>query len=407
MKKLKEQKPSLQGVIDKGLLNNPIYISETMRMEGTEEEGCIQTRSCTFLTSIDLRDTDSTQEEEDGLMETLGTFQQLKEMVLKEQVKEIAVATTELEVTKIRKILEYIFNKVDIQLTLLVTSQQYEEMCQRRGAWETQAKKRRVNKRTIEVSPNINEGGTYATILRKMKQNIDVDSMGIKINKIQKTAKGKMRIAISETKNGAATEFANKTKTSLGNSATVLETKERRRTIVIRDIDIDVGKEEIKQAIANNITANDKEIIIHTLKETRMGSSQVATASVPSESLKGILEKRGIRIGWTRCGIYELITPKKCYKCQKHGHIAKECKNSELAMKDRCNNCTEYGHTMRECQKEAYCIDCEQHGHPSATMNCKIYRDLVKQEKKIARGTNKEAPAMQQNRERKAPTGNN
>lgn len=32
-------------------------------------------------------------------------------------------------------------------------------------------------------------------------------------------------------------------------------------------------------------------------------------------------------MGWTRWNVLVMLTPTRCYKCQRLGHIAKECKN--------------------------------------------------------------------------------
>lgn len=38
----------------------------------------------------------------------------------------------------------------------------------------------------------------------------------------------------------------------------------------------------------------------------------------------------------------------RCYKCNKMGHLARECKMEG----DRCYNCNKIGHIAKDCDKE-------------------------------------------------------
>lgn len=124
---------------------------------------------------------------------------------------------------------------------------------------------------------------------------------------------------------------------------TVKEWNGKKKTIVIRGIDLATTEKEVEEALIRNSEGElqNTGFKINTLKEARNGNSATATATVDNW-----MKMKEIKIGWVKCRIDEIVIPHKCYNCQGYGHWAKDCKSETTEGRvKRCRNCgAEDGH---------------------------------------------------------------
>jgi hypothetical protein len=140
-------------------------------------------------------------------------------------------------------------------------------------------------------------------------------------------------VTVKEKKNGAIQNFKETTGRALKEMPTTYEVGRSRKTIVIRNIDPVADSCEVRIAIAVALGISEDAVQMHTLKLNKENETQVATASLIQKDADSLLQKKKIRIGWTRCPVYEIVVPVRCYRCHKYGHRAKEGTSDEGVIK--------------------------------------------------------------------------
>ena len=55
---------------------------------------------------------------------------------------------------------------------------------------------------------------------------------------------------------------------------------------------------------------------------------------------------------------------RKCFICNKEGHISRFCKKKESVEEIKCQGCFKKGHTKEKCwSKDLVCFKCQKKGH--------------------------------------------
>ena len=99
-----------------------------------------------------------------------------------------------------------------------------------------------------------------------------------------------------------------------------------------------------------------------------------------SSAFRALLEKfhDKLLVGIRNVTVYERIFVKRCFGCQKYGHIHGKCPTPQVI---KCANCGE-DHETRSCNAAAHqakCVNCHRHGtsdcnHSASSTNCPVYQ---------------------------------
>lgn len=78
-----------------------------------------------------------------------------------------------------------------------------------------------------------------------------------------------------------------------------------------------------------------------------------------------------VKAAWLRFPVRPYVpTPKRCYHCQRFGHVSDKCRLRLKNLPGTCFNCGQTAHGA--CDKIPFCINCGE-SHPSSSRNCERY----------------------------------
>lgn len=212
---------------------------------------------------------------------------------------------------------------------------------------------------TIRIKDEDKDKTSYANILKKARDNIPLDKIGVGTTRIRKTAAGNVLIEIpGSTKNEDADRLAEELHRVLDGEA-VIARPIVRGELRLFGLDDSINKEEIQEIISTQGKCKKEEVKVGDIKPMRSGLGMVWLQCPLTAAIT--LSKLGkIRIGWSMIKI-ELLKAreKQCFKCWKFGHLKYTCQaNIDRSM--CCYRCGIEGHRVRECTQNAQCVICKE-----------------------------------------------
>ncbi|XP_037959272.1 uncharacterized protein LOC119688676 [Teleopsis dalmanni] len=136
--------------------------------------------------------------------------------------------------------------------------------------------------------------------------------------------------------------------------------------------------EELLDAIGEQAQVKKPDKSSIRSKRTTYAGTQSAYVSLPADDAKKLLALGHIKVGWVRCRITEVISPKRCYKCWAYDHIAAACKAPDRTK--LCRRCGKEGHQAANCTNTEKCVLCEG-PHAAGSAKCPRYQEAVHRKK--------------------------
>ena len=116
----------------------------------------------------------------------------------------------------------------------------------------------------------------------------------------------------------------------------------------------------LKKSSDDSIMINDDPFsILHVHDVVKCKNNDIFRVTVSlSRHFLASLGNRRIYLGFSRCKLYEIPRHRRCYICQRPGHLAKDCINSTA-----CSRCS-LEHSSRDCppHSELKCVNCTING---------------------------------------------
>ena len=123
----------------------------------------------------------------------------------------------------------------------------------------------------------------------------------------------------------------------------------------------------------SSVNKIEEHIKIHIIKPLKNKPSVFQIfASVSPVLREGLtIYKNKVVIGLCSCRIYDRKQVKRCYNCQKFGHIAKDCPTPNEA---HCGKCSENHRTDSCSSNEKKCINCVRNNIPESDHSASYYK---------------------------------
>ncbi|KAL1448625.1 hypothetical protein WDU94_003699 [Cyamophila willieti] len=153
----------------------------------------------------------------------------------------------------------------------------------------------------------------YDEIVRKIKRSVHVMDNAAEVLSINKTEDENAKILINEKELGAAELIEKKINECIGEAAKAQLTvpKSDYKTLIMRDIDTTVTKEELSEELKK--VTGGIEVNILNLKMNYTGSAQTATVSLPPQPAAKLINEGRVKIDWSWARVEEMISLTRCY----------------------------------------------------------------------------------------------
>lgn len=216
---------------------------------------------------------------------------------------------------------------------------------------------------------------TYADILKRVKNNINIEELGIVDTRIRRTVTGALLIQIAEENSKRqADALADEMRRVVGEDARVGRPC-RKAEVRISGLDEDTTTEVVANAIVRYGDCDKLDVRVGGIKRNRLGEGDVWVKC--SWTCANELCKKGrIRIGWVGARVYMMEpAPIQCFKCWEFGHMKIQCRNTKDRT-NRCYRCGNGGHRAAECNEAPQCMLCKDNGrvynHRMGSKECSI-----------------------------------
>lgn len=222
------------------------------------------------------------------------------------------------------------------------------------------------------------QNATFASVLKLMKEKVDQNEVGDRVNKIKQTKSGDLLLQLQKGSN--VKEVKDVIAAAIGTETTVLQLSQL-ITLDIRDIDGDTSNEEVQAALVSALNLPKEEVKVKAIRPA-FGGTQMALVTMARAAALPLINEGKVRIGWVKARVRERVTVPRCFSCLGFGHTSAKC--TQRSNEKLCFLCGCKDHLAASCKNQPKCIQCEAigqpHNHRSGSSTCGA---LAKAKKKI------------------------
>lgn len=214
---------------------------------------------------------------------------------------------------------------------------------------------------------------TYSEILSEFKTKVSPAESGVEIRSLHEKPDGRIQVILKGNKADGKKNFLQNVQKTMGET---MSFEEKKVTVMVEDIEAGCTAADVQAALCEGLSIGKEEVAMGNIITNRRGNRMMFIGMDKLQAHRAA-DLGSIRLQWTRARIRIKFEPDYCYKCQNFGHMQSNCKNEKVDK--RCRKCGEVGHVVSGCSSsETACFSCKVKGHRSDSMDCPVYRKLVR-----------------------------
>nr|XP_012145702.1 PREDICTED: uncharacterized protein LOC100883183 [Megachile rotundata] len=205
---------------------------------------------------------------------------------------------------------------------------------------------------------------TYAEILLKARQAVDLAQMGIQDIKVRKAITGGIVIGLpGEESRRKATELADKLQRTFTDGQVRVACPVKTGELRLVGLDESITPKDVAEALAKSGECQASDMKVGEIRQIANGMGTL-WARYPLTALQKIEAARRVRVGWSSARI-EILEARslRCFRCLHKGHTARKCTEKE-DRSGRCYTCGAEVHKAASCTNKLKCPLCSDLGRP-------------------------------------------
>lgn len=235
---------------------------------------------------------------------------------------------------------------------------------------------------TVIIRPNCST--SYAEVVRKLKDNIDINALNVSVKTMRKSEKGDLILQIDKGKKQveAAERLRKAIVEVLGKEAKV-EFNPKATLVEIKDLESETTEEEVKNAVAKATDTSPNSISVIRILPS-FGGDKMAVVKINCKEAEKLNKAGKLTVGLVRCRVKLKPPIIRCYRCHEYGHFIANCRGPDR--RDQCMTCGQTDHKAKTCVAPPRCVICGDKGlnqaHYPGSAKCEAVRGR-KQQKEI------------------------
>lgn len=213
----------------------------------------------------------------------------------------------------------------------------------------------------LTLQPDAEEKGvTYAQVIARAKESIDLERLGISAVKFKRAATGARVLEVPGKASGEkADSLAKELADKLGQDIVRVYRPVMCAELRLTQLDDSVSPGEVVAAVAKSGGCEESQIKTGEIRQDASGLGSIWLRCPVTAAKKVVEADHGrLQVGWVRAAVKLLDQrPMRCYKCLEKGHVKAQC-TCESDHSDTCYRCGQPGHRAAGCSATPHCLVC-------------------------------------------------